>query len=104
MRYIKKVSEPDCFTNLTFSVSDKWKKFRNPCKKETRKYIIENEQNFLCGYCEAKIDLDNTHIEHIKPQSNNNDLRFDYNNFIVSCNGKECHIENNDKYDENDIH
>ncbi len=57
-------------------------------KRALKEYLLENEQNYLCGYCEAKISLDNSHVEHIKPKSLDYDsLTFDYNNLLVSCNG-----------------
>lgn len=104
MRFIQKASAPDCFLKKTFATEDKWKKFKNPCKRNTKENILIKEQNFLCAYCEVQIDLDNSHIEHMEPQSTNKDKRFDYNNFIVSCNGKECHLVENDEYSDTDIH
>jgi len=57
-------------------------------KRALKEYILENEQNYLCGYCEAKVTLDESHIEHIKPKHLDYDsLTFDYDNLLVSCNG-----------------
>jgi uncharacterized protein (TIGR02646 family) len=57
-------------------------------KRKLKEHILENEQNYLCAYCEAKVTLDDSHIEHIKPKSLDYDLlTFDYKNLIVSCNG-----------------
>ena len=104
MRYIPKVDMPDCFENHSFLSSHNWNRFRNPCKREVKKNILEHEQQWLCGYCEIKVDIDSSHIEHIKPKSNPKyeELKFDYSNFIVSCNGKECRVDD-ENYDE-DIH
>lgn len=98
MRFIQKI-EPDFFEEdvkdlreqLINSVSSQkntfWNKYTK--KKELKKHILENEQFYLCGYCESKVDLNNSHIEHIEPKSNNYDkLTFNYSNLLVSCNGQ----------------
>jgi len=74
--------------------ADIWSKLFK--KSELTEYILDNEQNWLCGYCEVEIkDLSHTHLEHIEARSRNYDKNtFDYNNIIVSCNGN-CHTTNN---------
>ena len=97
MKYIQKL-KPDFFdsdvadlkqTLIKSSIEDKkkiWNKYKE--KRKLKEYILENEQNYLCGYCEAQVDLDNSHIEHIEPKINNLDLlTFEYSNLLVSCNG-----------------
>jgi len=94
MRYIQKLEIPTFFTK-TIKDFKIWKDFKD--KKQTKKYILENEQNWLCGYCEAKINLDNSHIEHIKPKYLDiKNLTFNYNNLLVSCNGN-CFSEKDSK-------
>ena len=97
MKYIKKTSEPKFFIIDTKELIEKLKvateksEVWNDDYKEKRKlkeYLLKNEQNYLCAYCEAKVTLDVSHIEHIKPKSlDYNNLTFDYSNLIVSCNG-----------------
>jgi len=96
MRYIEK-KKPNDFDDeikelkeeikIVNNKSDVWdNKFKT--KRKLKEYILENEQNYLCCYCEAKITLDNSHIEHIKPKYlDYENLTFDYNNLLVSCNG-----------------
>jgi uncharacterized protein (TIGR02646 family) len=97
LKYIQKIKPPNYFIEesnklqLELKNSEGMAKIWNSlrCKKELKIYILENEQNGLCGYCEAKIrDIDKSHIEHIEAKSRNYiKLTFDYNNLIVSCNG-----------------
>jgi uncharacterized protein (TIGR02646 family) len=66
-------------------------------KKRLKKYILENEQNSLCCYCETELTLSekgqagNCHLEHIKPKDlDEKRLTFDYGNLAVSCQGNNC--------------
>lgn len=102
MRYIQKQPTPDFFQRDTQALQEKiiasetkkdkklvWDKDYKE-KRKLKEYILENEQNYLCCYCEAKVTLDNSHVEHIKPKDLDEDsLTFEYGNLSVSCNG-EC--------------
>jgi len=121
MRYIKKLPTPDFFIEDTKELQKKiveseikskvWDDDYTK-KRELKEYILENEQNWLCGYCEAKVNLNNTHVEHVKPKSlDYNNLTFDYQNLIISCQGdcfnklddrkpKNCGHKKGEKYDE----
>ena len=116
MRYIQKKDIPQFFIDDTEELrelikvvpqkekKDIWdKKYKR--KRELKKYLLEIEQNWLCGYCEAKLeevfyrekreDKELIHIEHIKPKYLDYDnLSFDYYNLLVSCSGK-CFTKNN---------
>jgi uncharacterized protein (TIGR02646 family) len=114
MRYIHKVSSPDFFINETKGLS-KWNDYTGS-KKPLREYILKNEQNYLCIYCESKVSSGRkySHIEHLRPKEKEKypELTFKYKNLVVSCNGNQynqaednnqytCgHIKSN-KYDEN---
>lgn len=101
MKYIKKASIPPQFfiddtkelkeiIKTIIIPKEKSKVWDNDYKNKRflKKYLLEEEQNYLCGYCEAKVTLDNSHIEHIKPKYLDYDnLTFDYYNLLVSCNG-----------------
>lgn len=87
MRYIKKLNTPQFFTNDTINLTS-WNDYYSAKKRVLKEYISKEEQNYLCCYCEDKIDINNSHIEHIKPKSLDiNNLTFDYSNLAVSCNG-----------------
>lgn len=99
MRYIKKSIVPDFFTCDTHNLLE-WKDYTE--KKKLKKYILTNEQNYLCCYCESKISIsgdkekDGSHLEHIKPKRFYSDLTFYYSNLLVSCHGT-CHNSEHDK-------
>ncbi|MCD4757232.1 MAG: TIGR02646 family protein [Arcobacteraceae bacterium] len=87
MRYIKKFDTPQFFIDDTNALS-LWNEYLAQNKRKLRKYILENEQNSLCCYCEGKISVENSHLEHIKPKSLDPlTLTFEYSNISVSCNG-----------------
>jgi uncharacterized protein (TIGR02646 family) len=73
--------------------------------KSRIKTSLLNEQEHLCCYCEKKIDTENSHIEHIKPQSKFPTESLDYDNLLASCNGnnksESCGHKKDDWYCEN---
>jgi uncharacterized protein (TIGR02646 family) len=97
MRYIQKTSTPQFFIDNSQGL----KRWEDYSKKKTllREYILENEQNYLCIYCESKISSDenSSHVEHIRPKAHDKypHLTFEYKNLAVSCNGT-CHNAKND--------
>jgi uncharacterized protein (TIGR02646 family) len=105
MRYIKKGDAPDFFLKDTASL-ELWKDYYSKKKRKLKKYILEKEQNWLCCYCEAKLDKDFEkeesdkslkliHVEHIKPKHIDvASLTFNYSNLAVSCDGK-CFTNSN---------
>jgi uncharacterized protein (TIGR02646 family) len=103
MKFIVKTVEPDFFKEDTKELREKiktapkkseiWDEYTE--KRKLKEYILENEQNGLCCYCESKVTLNDSHVEHIKPKSLDYDnLTFEYSNLAVSCNGK-CHTDGN---------
>ena len=97
MRYVKKTAAPQFFIENISRIST-WDEYP-VSKKPLKKHILKNEQNFLCIYCESKVGLNNSHLEHIKPKARDKfpHLVFDYNNIVVSCNGN-CHTEDEQHY------
>jgi uncharacterized protein (TIGR02646 family) len=91
MRYIKKLNAPQFFTDDTAELAI-WDDYHSNKKRRLKNHILKKEQNYLCIYCESKItDNTHTHLEHIKPKRRDvQNLTFDYDNIVVSCNGK-CH-------------
>jgi len=88
MRYIEKVGIPQFFIDDTKNLSI-WGQYFSKKKRALKAYILKEEQNYLCCYCEDKIDSNNSHIEHIKPKYLDiENLTFDYNNLAVSCEGQ----------------
>lgn len=97
MRYVKKTSTPQFFIDNTIGIS-RWEDYP-VSKKPLKKHILQNEQNYLCIYCESKVELSDSHLEHIKPKARDKfpELTFNYSNIVVSCNGN-CHTTNEEYY------
>ena len=85
-------------------------------KRELKKHMLKEEQNYYCPYCERKIitkyeteNIDDilkkkSHIEHIIPKSIKPQLFQEYNNFLVSCTDKEtCGMAKENSYSNNFI-
>ena len=61
--------------------------FKGKEKHRLKEYLY-NEQYGLCCYCMKEIkDINDCHIEHIKPQCTFENDTMDYNNMLISCNG-----------------
>ena len=105
MHYIRKKLSPDFFesekSQQSFKDDPAWNNLH--CKTQLRFHLM-NEQNQLCIYCERQIDENNTHIEHILAQTDNPQLRFNYSNLVVSCNGDQCKPIVKDKYQPKNVH
>ncbi|MDQ7047858.1 MAG: retron system putative HNH endonuclease [Sulfurovum sp.] len=94
MRYVQKKSTPSFFERDTRKLSY-WIKYTPSKKRFLKEYILENEQYYLCIYCESKVNMDSSHIEHIEPKSLDiKSLTFDYANLSVSCNGTCFNVSN----------
>ncbi|SFV53269.1 hypothetical protein MNB_SV-13-425 [hydrothermal vent metagenome] len=65
-----------------------WKCFHEKYKEifyETRFQILVDEQNQQCGYTEIYINNEEeSHIDHYVKQEYNQNLKFDWNNYIVA--------------------
>lgn len=74
-------------------------------KQELREYMLIEEQNFKCPYCESLIyDESEGNIEHIRPKDKFKELYLDYNNFLTSCRSAySCDNFKGSKWDENFI-
>ena len=92
MKYIKKGHAPANFiewknanTNATYD------KLKNPLKAELKR-VLSEQQGYLCCYCESRLD-ENSHIEHIKPQSKSPESQLDFKNLLCSC---QLHLNNSE--------
>lgn len=111
MLKVNKKSEPQSFQELKNNPGiKKWDDFYQAENKElrdqlrqVRKYMLDQEQSYnstyLCPYCERKVKLENSHIEHIRPRGKFQKLTFVYDNLIVSCNAPDtCGKYKNNKW------
>lgn len=91
MHFVQKTNAPECFVEATstFDNDTQWNEFQNPEKTQTKQHILDNEQDGLCIYCERDVEEDSTRLEHIKPQKDYPEERFNYNNLVISCSGKD---------------
>lgn len=114
MKYIKKLDTPQFFTDDTKGLGC-WDDYHNldqgESKRKLRTYLIDNEQFGICIYCECKIEIRSSHLEHIKPKSKYGKDTFNYDNISVSCEGTthnpahintayNCGHEKDDQYDD----
>jgi uncharacterized protein (TIGR02646 family) len=90
VRHIRKKTEPlSILKSLTVSTykdlndSEEGKKARAELRK-----TLSQEQGYICCYCCRKLDPNDSHIEHLRPQESYDHLSLEYNNLLVSCQGK----------------
>lgn len=109
-------SEPNFFKRAklkvkTIKTSSAWSdKEIETIRPQLREYILLEEQNLLCAYCERTIDDNpkNSNIDHFRLKAGHlfPEKTLDYNNLLVSCNTygrcsnyKDKHIKNKSEYD-----
>jgi uncharacterized protein (TIGR02646 family) len=90
VKHIRKNQEPlSILTSLNVSTykelnnSEEGKKARADLRK-----TLSQEQGYICCYCCRILDSDDSHIEHLRPQKPYDHLSLEYNNLLVSCQGK----------------
>lgn len=93
MRYIRKKESPEPFERWKNKMGDAAHYGNIPAEIKCilRKSLLD-EQNWLCCYCGLSLMVQNTHIEHFRPQSKFRDLQLDYRNLHASCNGRLLHL------------
>ena len=102
MRYIKKQKTPQEFLEWKAQVNEDWQPswddLKNPEKNIVRQSLLK-EQGHICCYCQRRIDLNNSHIEHFKPKDENYypELSLEYTNFLASCQKEKINIETNEE-------
>jgi uncharacterized protein (TIGR02646 family) len=91
MRSIPSPTPHSCLTDLeTARPNGPWfdgfDQAERSCRRATRDHLLTN-QGYTCGWCEAQIDLDSSHAEHIQPKSNTlfKHLTFSIQNLIACC-------------------
>jgi len=82
----KKKSEPEEFTKYKSKHKIiNWDSFTPEIKQVLKQYLLEEQENSCCPYCEIEIHLEDSHIEHIMPKDKFPKLLAEYNNFIACC-------------------
>ena len=102
MLKVNKKSEPEEFTK--YKSKNKiinWDSFSTEIKQILKQYLLEEQENRCCPYCETEINLNDSQIEHIKPKDKFPELLIDYNNLIACClENKRCGNSKANKWDE----
>ena len=86
MLKVNKKSEPAEFTK--YKSKNKiinWDSFTAEIKQVLKQYLLEEQENSCCPYCEIEINLENSHIEHIKPKNTFPNFLANYSNFTACC-------------------
>ncbi len=110
MLEIKRMEEPDFWTdfkrkNPKIKYSD-CSKVKNGLEtiKTMRNFLIDS-QNGLCAYCCCRIDIDESLIEHLRPQAQYPNQTMDYENMVANCRSEgtelSCSAKKGDNYEEN---
>lgn len=88
MKTVVKSQEPASFTCWKNLENDdwrpSWRNFQNPQKAELLERLIFDQKG-ICCYCECRISVRNSHIEHLVPRSASVDLQLEFPNLVASC-------------------
>lgn len=88
MKFIDKQQEPQEYLDWKDESNDDWKPTYatlGGSVKKTLKNALMVEQGFLCCYCEGELSVDDSHIEHFRPQRDPYVDPLDYSNLLCSC-------------------
>ena len=87
-RIIKNHREQEFFSEWKQqNPSKKYKDLQGTLTKKRLHSELLLEQYFLCCYCGTNIEVENSHVEHLQPQSKFKKRTLNYNNLLISCNG-----------------
>ena len=115
MIHVFKREEPTFFRTWKKQIKPPSKKSAYTCLSDPKNKEIKDklhlalleEQGGLCCYCGRGVHLENSHIEHFRPQSRYPDLDVAYNNLHTSCikslhkgSVRHCGHFKDDKFDE----
>ena len=88
MKRIRKSVEPREFTEWKstdrMAHRPNWNRLRAPLKTVIHESLM-NEQGFICCYCESRVVVDDSHVEHFRPKEQYSDLQLEYRNLLCSC-------------------
>ena len=88
MKHITKEPPPADFEAWKGQANENWQPtyddLQNPEKRNLHRALLA-EQGSVCCYCGRSIGLDDSHIEHFRPQERYAALQLDYANLHASC-------------------
>jgi len=88
MKHIIKCSEPQAFSDWKDQANEYWQPDYGDLSgapKEAVKEALMKEQGYLCCYCERRLTDEDSHIEHLRPQSDPAVDPLDFANMLCSC-------------------
>ena len=91
MKYIVKLDEPDDLAKWKADANDNWQPSYNNMPSDIKNSVkssLSKEQGGICCYCERRLDMNDSHIEHFKPQSKYPADSLAYSNMLCSCQSK----------------
>ena len=102
MLKVNKKSEPEEFTKYKSKHKIiNWDSFTAEIKQVLKQYLLEEQENSCCPYCEMEINLNDSQIEHIKPKDKFPKLLADHDNLVACClESKRCGNSKANKWDE----
>lgn len=110
MKHIQKGEEPESFASCKKLATENWTPTYDDLRGEVKTdlhHSLLREQGYICCYCGMGIAVDNSHLEHLKPQSYYQSLALEYRNLLASCQRESkkdepvhCGKKKDDWYDE----
>ncbi|WP_224368548.1 retron system putative HNH endonuclease [Hyalangium versicolor] len=91
MRPIVRSAEPAAFTAWKALASPDWQpswdNFQKPEKPEVLTALLR-DQGFVCSYCEQRVDMRGSHIEHLESRHAAPHRALEFSNLLASCQGE----------------
>lgn len=88
MKRVDKGRSPEPFEEWKGKANDDWQpayaELRNPEKHLLHQTLLK-EQGWVCCYCGRTVSLEDSHIEHFRPQHAYQALELSYDNLHASC-------------------
>jgi uncharacterized protein (TIGR02646 family) len=86
MKFINKANEPAEFTEWKKSSGSRppFRNWRGRMKNRV-KASLQSEQGGICCYCEIGLQQEDSHIEHLRPVSDEGVDPYEYSNMLCSC-------------------
>jgi uncharacterized protein (TIGR02646 family) len=88
MKHVTKGTPPAEFEAWKSQANEDWKptydELQNPQKRNLHQALLD-EQGSVCCYCGRSVTLEDSHIEHFKPQERYGALQLEYTNLYASC-------------------
>jgi uncharacterized protein (TIGR02646 family) len=88
MKHIIKQSEPIEFRKWKQQANEDWQPTYDNLSGDVKKSVKESlmaEQGYICCYCERRLEINDSHIEHFQPQHDPAVDALDYSNILCSC-------------------